>query len=534
MALAVLIAAGIVNAMPPVTSGLVYWLDGDDLDGDGAAEGANEAGCLDGLNVTQWVDKATGYVSGDGRQNAAQAGSANYQPRLIKLSSGRNAVLFDGHNDFLRSPAFSAPLSQPLQVFAVFKNTPDIMYGKVADGAGYWFLMDGLTSSNRDAIFIGTGGSPGHITQFNLYTGGDYSEYSVEGDIPFRRAMQLTALFSGWNDSTMRTNGAAVATPEWGSGISTNALDGVTVGAPYDNAGTKYSLQGYICELLIFSTPLSETNRNAVENYLIEKWLPAPEPITGFPSDGLKLWVKADAIQGLADGQRISFWEDMSGRGNDALRNTGNDSMTGPVYKEAVLNGKPVARFSRSTMEQLKACITGFNGKMTNSVTVFTVNYYATNQPSENPGCVISIGDANASWGYCNCLSILHQSAASGNRYAQWDQATGTKLGPVLPCQQWLILARCDTTTAPYHNLWTNGVACTVEDYAQPLILPGTVQLGVYVYSGYEYYDPFNGDLAEALVFDRALSGEEIGQVENYLELKYGSGDYRGFMIRFH
>jgi hypothetical protein len=56
---------------------------------------------------------------------------------------------------------------------------------------------------------------------------------------------------------------------------------------------------------------------------------------------GLKVWLKADAIVGLADTDPVSTWSDSSGQGND-----GTASLTvRPLYRTGIVNGKPVVRF---------------------------------------------------------------------------------------------------------------------------------------------------------------------------------------------
>jgi hypothetical protein len=68
-------------------------------------------------------------------------------------------------------------------------------------------------------------------------------------------------------------------------------------------------------------------------------------PIPPFsPSDiaGLLLWLKADAITGLNDGDPVVTWPDSSGNGRDATQGAAGNR---PTYETAVLNGKPVVRF---------------------------------------------------------------------------------------------------------------------------------------------------------------------------------------------
>jgi hypothetical protein len=57
---------------------------------------------------------------------------------------------------------------------------------------------------------------------------------------------------------------------------------------------------------------------------------------------GLRLWLAADKILGLAGGAAVATWSDASGRGNDATQATGTAQ---PTYQTAVVNGLPVVRF---------------------------------------------------------------------------------------------------------------------------------------------------------------------------------------------
>jgi hypothetical protein len=62
------------------------------------------------------------------------------------------------------------------------------------------------------------------------------------------------------------------------------------------------------------------------------------------PADvtGLRLWLKADAITGLADGAGVSTWSDSSGLGNDAV-----NAVAGlqPTYQTNEVTGLPCVRF---------------------------------------------------------------------------------------------------------------------------------------------------------------------------------------------
>ncbi|MGD8499063.1 MAG: hypothetical protein PVJ86_00355 [Phycisphaerales bacterium] len=62
------------------------------------------------------------------------------------------------------------------------------------------------------------------------------------------------------------------------------------------------------------------------------------------PTDiaGLKLWLDADAIVGLNDGDPVASWLDQSGQGNHATQAAADQK---PLYKTNIINGKPVVRF---------------------------------------------------------------------------------------------------------------------------------------------------------------------------------------------
>lgn len=71
-------------------------------------------------------------------------------------------------------------------------------------------------------------------------------------------------------------------------------------------------------------------------------------PSFGFnPSkiSGLKLWLKANAITGLNDGDPVGTWLDSSGSGNDVTQSTSGSK---PLYKTGIINGLPTVLFDGS------------------------------------------------------------------------------------------------------------------------------------------------------------------------------------------
>jgi hypothetical protein len=56
----------------------------------------------------------------------------------------------------------------------------------------------------------------------------------------------------------------------------------------------------------------------------------------------LKLWLAADRISGLVDGDPVTTWADLSGQGNNATQGTGAAK---PTYKTNIVNGRPALLF---------------------------------------------------------------------------------------------------------------------------------------------------------------------------------------------
>jgi hypothetical protein len=93
----------------------------------------------------------------------------------------------------------------------------------------------------------------------------------------------------------------------------------------------------------------SRLAREAHDNATIEaEWYVAPGPSviphTWTPNDvtGCELWLAADNITGLTDGQAVSTWTDASTLGNNASQAIGGNQ---PLYKTNITNGKPGVLF---------------------------------------------------------------------------------------------------------------------------------------------------------------------------------------------
>jgi hypothetical protein len=129
---------------------------------------------------------------------------------------------------------------------------------------------------------------------------------------------------------------------------------------------------------------------------------------------GLVLWLDADAIEGLNDGDPVTTWEDQSGNNNDATQSSASAK---PTYQTNELNGKPIVRWDGTddymTLGDVAALDFG-----TNNFSVFIVVKATADEKA------ILVKDNFAGDG--NGIYIL---SSDGDKYFYWNGAVGTSFG---------------------------------------------------------------------------------------------------------
>lgn len=206
------------------------------------------------------------------------------------------------------------------------------------------------------------------------------------------------------------------------------------------------------------------------------------------------VWLKADAIPGLADGAAVASWPDSAGNGNNAVQVTGAKQ---PLFKTAIVNSKPVIRLDGSNDE--------LAGAMTSGATK-TVLLVARKRsaPIGSSEMLISLGDDQ----------VLSNSGLSALGWAHWNGAAGTAIGGDVTA--WAVL------TLKYESLssvkfYLNNVLVATADPADTFASAVAFNLGASsAGSGFGNYD-----IAEVLIYDTALNDSEQFDVYAYLEAKY-------------
>ncbi len=215
---------------PTSISGCELWLDADDLDGDGAAEGTAAETGVTGGNINTWTDKS-------GMNNDAVQGTAAEQALLVDAAAdGRAVVRFDGTDDYFSFTEITTIRT----VFLVIKENKD------ANGTSPLLGHSSLSHFARGSaknIWDGVN------THANILTGDTYLDgESVDGTataLPAGSFRVVSLITAGNVSADQLTRDQAIAGTCW---------------------------NGDIAEVIIYSSVLSDADRIQVETYLTDRW----------------------------------------------------------------------------------------------------------------------------------------------------------------------------------------------------------------------------------------------------------------------
>jgi hypothetical protein len=233
--------------------------------------------------------------------------------------------------------------------------------------------------------------------------------------------------------------------------------------------------------------------------------------------DGLVMWLKADAITGLVNNDPVTTWEDQSASGaNDVTQATAGFK---PVYKTNIINGKPVVRFD-GTDDFLQIAKT-FDVLLGSDDSPWTI-IVVFKSSSINDGILCGA----TGWDH----GLMQQGATSVR--AQLFNAARTEAfqSDVGGLNQTAFHIATGRSEGPLGSLtaFLNGIAD-----ATPATLPGDVDQSGWNVSvgGLENLKWFNGDIAEVLFFNHALTNKERQQVEYYLAQKYALTGFAPILV---
>jgi hypothetical protein len=216
---------------PPDITGLYAWYDADQL------------GLANNDPVSSWTDE-----SGGGRHLTGTAPTFK-----TGIQVGKPGVLFDGTDDQL-TVTVGADTSRTL--FIVAKKT-----SAAADRV--LFQLPGNLAELRAQITTGQWYWNSPVT--NVGPGSDPATDTAVVSL----VVSSVSLMQGWVDGV--------------AGATFDPDNSVTTGTTLRLSGRSASLfwDGYVFEMLVYDTALGTTDRQSVETYLLDKWINAPQTVSG-------------------------------------------------------------------------------------------------------------------------------------------------------------------------------------------------------------------------------------------------------------
>jgi hypothetical protein len=490
-----------------------------------------------GANVTTWLDK-----SGSGL-NFSQATTARQPTYSVGTLNGQNGILFTGAGT---SGAATLSLSNAeftltqgaYSIFVVARQNASapsytgynyLLKGSLTDG----FLFFGNHSSKNFATFTSPNSTTWNDTNSN-------SPPVSTSNNPLLLGMTvsntvLTPYYSGIAQNT-KTG-------------TTGAFTGMVLGdAPFPTfSGQNWN--GVICEICIFNSTLTTSQRQQIEGYLTDKWRVAALPTThpyslqrALPStpvftpaavSGLALWLDAadSSTFTFSSGSNISSWADKSGLNNHASQ----VSSTPPVYSSttrSVVFNAPSANFIRGNL----------NTSYSSNAALFMVVSYTSNAatPVYNPRLFIAgVSNAVTETSFMGQLNLIDQPTPFVGTYVGnganpkglgVNYQTGVTIQYSTPFVYTNVSTYNTSTSAFTNNTLVNGLV-TANGTGSGTFSPNATYVSTYNrYSMGGYVnttvaangDSYNGNIYECILISSALTTSQRQQVEGYLAWKWG------------
>ncbi len=412
-----------------------------------------------GAVVPRWQD----------RSGNAYRGTAINDPRWAQLSMGGNAAMrFNGNSEYqLGNLAGAFPTGATVFVVTSFNDAAYNLFDTLNNDP--WWRWNGNGNS-----YMGVFRNPRLESYVAMPASGQYV-YAVES---------TPAFWQMYQDNVARGS----------VGAAYHAGNDYRVSGAY-GAAAKY-LSGDIAEVIVYDRALSAEKQGQVGAYLREKYrvntTHSDVPVTR----NRVFHIAADAIPDAVDGGVIGAWPDISGSGYNLAQVVGN-----PTYHHNRVNGKPVVRLdggSDGSGDSLR-----FNAPTNQQMTIFAVargtSYHSLVR--WQPG----------NW--------LVYPWANGDLIQTQNGSTGGGINAGYVVDEWNVgTAVIATGVTNGTRTYRNGQLRGQMTYSVGWDTLTPVWIGSYLGSS----EWSAADIAEIIIYHRALSDTERRLVERYLMKKYG------------
>ena len=451
---------------------LQLWLDAD----------ADYTITKDGSNkVSQWNDKS-------GNENHATQWVWANQPTYIQngLNSKPSLDFERNSTDFLvtGNSWVDISASQDRTLFLVVKpNAIDGIEGSEVFG----------TSTSRMLGFWNYYGE-------NLFRIRDGSVNVLSSPETVLKGYSQIIAVEGWSGSTnaWKNNSTLTWASELAFNYELNTQFGIWWSAS-DAIAQWRSFDGKVSEVILYNKKLTISERNKVNTYLAKKWWIDVPPFNPSSLSWLELWLDAnDASTITKDGSnKVSEWRDKSGNGNNATQSTPSNQLT---FVSEQLNGKSV-----------------LSGDGTDRM-LFSSDLY--DFPSgDSTIFVVVIKDATTSnrriftAAISGSSKVIMKSTSTGLQY--YNNLSFDDVLWIVDLRNWNIIRvwKSGVTQFISVNGWWN-----ITDTAW-IDVSGINEASLFSHPSWT--EAWDGDIAEFLIYNKALDESEVSQIESYLKSKW-------------
>lgn len=240
------------------------------------------------------------------------------------------------------------------------------------------------------------------------------------------------------------------------------------------------------------------TSRRSRSGYLTP--VSGDAPFSPASVAGLYLWLKADAITGLNDGDAVATWVDSSSSGADATQGTAGNR---PTYQTAEVNSLPCVRFD-GTDDYLTSVASAGSKPITIFVVLKVTNFLDFRVIWGSQG-----GAGDRGYEY-----RINQTSGVQNV----DHALTANIGSsstAVPLNTWCYLAFSYSNTGGF-TFYENGVSDGTGTADFTIQEPGVVIGGR---NGGSL--SFLGDIAEIFAYDSVITGDDLTNINTYITDKY-------------
>lgn len=230
-------------------------------------------------------------------------------------------------------------------------------------------------------------------------------------------------------------------------------------------------------------------------------------------SSNLELWLDANQVNDIIDGNNITTWSDRSGNGHDAAQSNVNLK---PNWEDNQVNGMPAIRFDGNSER--------ISGQLSSAadapLTVISVAYFnQVNQAADDNDYVFSLGSVASQNNSINQARRRGNDVGNEDKFYSFDGAV-SRFGPTITGQSWTILSSTHNSSSSFHSLFFDGTSQVVDDYTAAATTDGEYRIGDYRASATSEF-LLEGHVAEVMVFTELLNTAEFNILHSYLGAKY-------------